>query len=61
MWSKSHKARRKLGAQGRKHVEKNYSFEQLEKNWIEFIDEVAEEFGSWDTRKGYKAWEQLSV
>ena len=61
LWSKSHKARRQIGEEGRKHVEKNYSFEQLEKNWVEFMDEVLEENGSWDTRKGYKAWEQLSV
>ena len=61
MFNKTHKQRRKLGAEGRKHVEKNYSFEQLEKSWVEFMDEVLEENGAWDTRKGYKAWEQLSV
>ena len=61
IFSKTHKQRRKLGEQGRKHVEENYSFEQLEKSWVEFMDEVIEENGSWDTRKGYKAWEQLSV
>jgi glycosyltransferase involved in cell wall biosynthesis len=61
MFNKTHKQRRKLGAEGRKHVEKNYSFEQLEKGWVEFMDEVLEENGSWDTRKGYKAWEQLTV
>ena len=61
MFNKTHKQRRKLGEQGRKHVMKNYSFEQMEKNWVEFMDEVLEENGSWDTRKGYKAWEQLTV
>ena len=61
MFNKTHKQRRKLGEQGRKHVLKNYSFEQMEKNWVEFMDEVLEENGSWDTRKGYKAWEQLTV
>jgi glycosyltransferase involved in cell wall biosynthesis len=61
MFNKTHKQRRKLGEQGRKHVTKNYSFEQMEKNWVEFMDEVLEENGSWDTRKGYKAWEQLTV
>ena len=61
MFNKTPKQRMKIGEQGKKHVEKNYSFEQMEKNWVEFMDEVTEKFGSWDTRKGYKAWEQLSV
>ena len=61
MFNKTHKQRRKLGSDGRKHVLKNYSFEQMEKNWVEFMDEIIEENGSWDTRKGYKAWEQLTV
>ena len=61
MYNKTHKQRRKLGEQGRKHIQKNYSFEQFEKNWVEFMDEVLEENGYWDTRKGYKAWEQLTV
>ena len=61
MYNKTHKQRRKLGEQGRKHVEKNYSFEQMEKNWVEFIDEIIEENGSWDTRKNYKSWEQLTL
>ena len=61
MLNKTDKQRRKLGALGRKHVEKNYSFEQLEKSWVEFMDEVLEENGSWDTRKGYKTWEQRTI
>ena len=61
MLNKTNKQRRKLGALGRKHVEKNYSFEQMEKSWVEFMDEVLEENGSWDTRKGYKTWEQRTI
>ena len=61
MYKKTHKQRRKMGQMGRKHVEKNYSFEQLEKSWVEFIDEVLEENGSWETRKNYKSWEQIRI
>ncbi len=61
IFNKTHKQRRKLGEKGRKHVEKNYSFVEMEKNWVEFMDEIIEENGAWETRKGYEAWEQLSV
>jgi len=61
MYEKTHKQRRTLGAQGKKYIDKNYSFEKFEKNWVEFIDEIVEENGSWDTRKNYKAWEQIQL
>ena len=53
--------REKLGNKGRDHVLKNYNFENFEKSWVEFMDEVLEENGSWDTRKNYKAWEQIQL
>ena len=47
---------KKLGAAGRAHVEKNYSFESFEKGWTEFVKEVIKENGSWSDRKNYKNW-----
>lgn len=43
--------RKKLGSDGRAHVLKNYNFEKLQQKWIEVIDKIVEEEGSWETRK----------
>ena len=48
--------RKKMGKKGKKHVEKNYNFEAFKKRWIETLDQVHEECGSWETRKNYKSW-----
>ena len=61
MCEKTSKQRRKLGLLGRKHIEKNYAYEEFEKAWVEFMDEIIEENGSWDTRKNYKSWEQIQL
>jgi glycosyltransferase involved in cell wall biosynthesis len=61
MYEKTDKQRRKLGLAGKKYIAKNYSFEKFEKSWVEFMEEVLEENGSWDTRKNYKAWEQIQL
>ena len=45
-----------LGAAGREHVLKNYNFEKYGEKWIELLSDVAENSGSWETRKGYKSW-----
>ena len=45
--------RRKMGMAGRKHVEKNYNFENFNKTWIELMDKIHETEGSWENRKGY--------
>ena len=44
-------------AKGIAHVNKNYNFEDFKKKWIELMDKIVEERGSWETRKGYKPWE----
>jgi len=49
----SPEARREMGLKGTEHVKNNYSFENFEKSWIDFMDEVVEENGSWKTRKNY--------
>ena len=45
-----------LGQAGREHVQKNYSFDKFTKGWIDVVDEVVENHGSWETRKNYKTY-----
>ena len=42
-------------------LEQNYNFEQFQSNWVELIDSVVENHGSWETRVGYNRWELLEV
>jgi glycosyltransferase involved in cell wall biosynthesis len=53
--------REKLGELGRQHVEKNYSFSKLSSTWPVLLEEIHNEMGSWETRKGYKSWELIEV
>ena len=48
--------RAEMGAAGRQHVMKNYSFQAYEDGWVNILTEVHEKHGSWDTRKGYDCW-----
>ena len=50
-----------LGKAGRDHVLENYSMELYAERWEKLFDSIIEKQGSWDTRKGYKAWELLEV
>lgn len=43
------KARQELGMQGHRHVRKNYSFQNFEKQWVDLMLGVNEKFGSWPT------------
>ena len=42
-----------LGAKGREHVQKNYNFENFNKQWVDLMLKIYEDEGSWDTRKNY--------
>jgi glycosyltransferase involved in cell wall biosynthesis len=53
----SQEERSKLGKAGREHVMTNYNFETFNKTWVDFMLKIHEDYGSWETRKGYKAWE----
>ena len=55
IYSMSEEERRELGKKGRGHVVKNYNFENFCKEWIELMDRVHDEYGSWDNRK-HKNW-----
>ena len=57
----SNKAYKKMSIQGREHINNNYSFAQFNKNWIDTMDRIIEEQGSWDTRKNYQRWHLLEV
>jgi glycosyltransferase involved in cell wall biosynthesis len=61
IYNMTDKERAKLGKMGRKHVEKNYNFENFNEKWVKTIDEVIEEHGSWETRKNYKPYTFLEI
>ena len=52
---------KKMSEAGIKHVKDNFSFEMYEKQWVDFMDRVVAESGSWKTRKNYKRWHLLEV
>tara|TARA_R110002110_G_C13461761_1_gene718320 strand:+ start:1201 stop:2463 length:1263 start_codon:yes stop_codon:yes gene_type:complete len=53
--------RKELGMAGQKHVEKNYSFSQFKTKWPTLLEEIHNEMGSWETRKGYKSWKLMEI
>jgi len=57
----STKKYKQMCSQGRRHVSRNYNFEQFEKSWIELMDKTIEQCGSWETRNGYKRWHLMEV
>ena len=52
---------KQMSSQGRRHVLKSYNFETFENSWIELIDKVVKEHGSWETRTGYQRWHLMEV
>tara|TARA_R100000951_G_scaffold106662_2_gene101406 strand:- start:3181 stop:4362 length:1182 start_codon:yes stop_codon:yes gene_type:complete len=56
MYNMAPEEREELGQKGREHVIKNYNFIDFEKKWVELMDNIHEKYGSWENRKGYKAW-----
>ena len=52
---------RQMVSQGRRHVQNNYNFENFENTWVDLMDKVIEEHGSWETRNGYKRWHLMEV
>ena len=53
MYRLSDSKRKELGMKGRQHVLDNYNFEAMQQKWVDTIDQIVEENGSWETRKGY--------
>jgi glycosyltransferase involved in cell wall biosynthesis len=56
MYHMSEEERRELGKKGRAHVVKNYNFKDFKLKWVEVIDRIHKEHGSWDTRKRESTW-----
>lgn len=54
--SLSKEERQELGKLGRQHVLNEYGFDKYEKLWVETMDNLLENHGSWKTRKNYKPW-----
>ena len=52
---------KQMASGGRRHVNKSYNFEKFEKSWVELMDKIIEERGSWDTRKNYNRWHLMEV
>jgi len=48
--------RDELGRMGKAHVEKNYNFNDFCDNWVELVDRIMEQHGSWQDRKLYKPY-----
>ncbi len=49
----SAEARREMGMKGKEHVEKNYNFNDFKERWVNLVDSIIEENGSWANRKNY--------
>jgi glycosyltransferase involved in cell wall biosynthesis len=61
MYEMSEEDRKALGQAGRGHVLKNYKFEDYQSRWVEVMDKVHEDHGSWDSRKKYSPWNLTKV
>jgi len=53
--------RRRMGMAGKKHVETNYSFQAFNNAWVNFMDTIYKEEGSWENRKGYSGIRFMEV
>ena len=53
--------RRKMGMAGHDHVEKNYNFKTFNNTWINFMDKIYEEEGSWENRKDHSGIRFMEV
>ena len=56
MYKKTREERREMGLKGRKHVEKNYNFEDFIKSWDEIFTKVHKKHGSWKNRTNKQTW-----
>ena len=57
----SSKAYKKMSEAGIKHVEKNYNFDDFERNWVKTMDGIIQKHGSWQTRKNHTRWQLKEV
>ena len=57
----SKKKYQEMSKAGIQHVQNNYNFDDLENKWVEIIDRVVEQHGSWENRKNYDRWQLMEV
>jgi hypothetical protein len=53
----SKEERAELGKKGRAHVEKNYNFKDYQNFWVNYLEDIHNRLGSWETRQSYRPWE----
>jgi len=53
--------REAMAERGYQHVMMNYNFENFQNQWVETIDNICDKYGSWETRKNYKAWQLMEI
>jgi glycosyltransferase involved in cell wall biosynthesis len=56
MYNYSKEEREELGKLGREHALKNYSFDTFKETWIDYLTDLHETEGSWDTRRKIQRW-----
>ena len=64
MYEMSPADRSKLGLAGREFALKNFNFQQFNHRWVQLMEEIHEDFGSWnhvEGRKNYKGWEHAEL
>lgn len=62
MYEMSEEDRQELGRLGMEHIDKNYNFKKMQESWVQIMESVYEEHGSWETRKNYKnRWEFIKI
>lgn len=50
LYGSSAESRAAMGLRGREHVIKNFNFDNFNNSWIDFMTEIYEQEGSWETR-----------
>ena len=61
MFKLTKKQYKAMGKKGRKHLEKNYKFEDYGKRWDDLLTKVYKERGSWKDRKKHQTWTSKEV
>ena len=61
MYDAGRDGRAKIGQQAKKHVSKNFNFEDFNNSWVELMSSIYEKHGSWETRKDYQSWRNESL
>ena len=64
MYEMSPADRSKVGLLGREFTLSNFNFQQFGQRWVNLLEEVHENFGSWnhpEGRKNYKGWEHVEL